>query len=53
MKCCRLGTRPAQTLFIDDTPGHVATARSLGMAGHVHTSTSDTLDRIREFLRPS
>ena len=49
----RVGTRPARTLFIDDTPGHVAAARSLGMAGHVHTSTSDTLARIREFLRPS
>ncbi|GAA5194077.1 hypothetical protein GCM10023322_57590 [Rugosimonospora acidiphila] len=39
-----------RTLFIDDTPGHVATAKSLGMAGHVHTSTSDTLARIQEFL---
>ncbi|MCX5421949.1 HAD family phosphatase [Streptomyces sp. NBC_00078] len=47
-----LGARPAETLFIDDTPGHVATARSLGMAGHVHTSTGDTLARIQEFLPP-
>ncbi|MFF9478035.1 HAD family hydrolase [Streptomyces sp. NPDC014733] len=49
----RVGSRPAETLFIDDTPGHVATARSLGMAGHVHTSTRDTLARIWEFLQPS
>ncbi|MDA3626536.1 HAD family phosphatase [Saccharopolyspora sp. WRP15-2] len=48
----RLDARPSETLFIDDTPGHVATARSLGMAGHVHTSTSDTLARIQEFVQP-
>ena len=48
----RVERRPAETLFIDDTPGHVATARSLGMAGHVHTSTEDTIARIQEFLQP-
>ncbi|MER5390097.1 HAD family phosphatase [Saccharopolyspora sp. NPDC002686] len=48
----RLDAHSSETLFIDDTPGHVATARSLGMAGHVHTSTSDTLARIRYFLPP-
>lgn len=48
----RVGAVPHQTLFIDDTPGHVATARSLGMAGHVHTSTEDTIARIQEFLQP-
>ncbi|WBP92166.1 HAD family hydrolase [Kitasatospora cathayae] len=47
----RVGARPAETLFIDDTPGHVATARSLGMTGHVHTSTGDTIARIQEFLQ--
>lgn len=48
----RVGAHPAEALFIDDTPGHVATAQSLGMAGHVHTSTPDTLARIQEFLQP-
>ncbi|MET8629565.1 HAD-IA family hydrolase [Kitasatospora sp. NPDC004669] len=48
----RVGAHPFEALFIDDTPGHVATARSLGMAGHVHTSTADTLVRIQEFLQP-
>ncbi|MFF3221553.1 HAD family hydrolase [Nocardia suismassiliense] len=47
-----VGAHPAEALFIDDTPGHVAIARSLGMAGHLHTSTSDTLARILEFLPP-
>ncbi|MGW7088554.1 HAD family hydrolase [Streptomyces sp. NPDC054871] len=40
---------PAQALFIDDTPGNVAAARALGMAGHVHTGTAETLARIEEF----
>jgi putative hydrolase of the HAD superfamily len=31
----RLGVRPADTLFVDDTPGHVAAAQSLGLAGQV------------------
>ncbi|MFE9750136.1 HAD-IA family hydrolase [Saccharothrix saharensis] len=44
--------RPAEALFIDDTPGHVTAATSLGMSGHVHTSTADTLARIQEFLKP-
>lgn len=48
----RIDAEPIDALFIDDTPGHVATARSLGMTGHVHTSTQDTLTRIKDFLRP-
>lgn len=43
---------PAEALFIDDTAGHVDTARSLGMAGHVHRATDETIDRIHEFLQP-
>lgn len=43
-------TDPTNALFIDDTPGHVTTARSLGMTGHVHTNTTDTLTRIHSFL---
>jgi putative hydrolase of the HAD superfamily len=44
---------PADALFIDDTPGHVKAARSLGMSGHLHTRTSETLTRIEEFLERS
>lgn len=49
----RVGAAPADVLFIDDTSGHVAAARALGMTGHIHTTTEDTLARIEEFLRPS
>ncbi|ARF53169.1 HAD-IA family hydrolase [Streptomyces gilvosporeus] len=48
----RIGADPSAALFIDDTPGHVATARSLGMTGYVHTNAQDTLTRIEDFLRP-
>jgi putative hydrolase of the HAD superfamily len=41
---------PADALFIDDTPEHVNAARSLGMAGHLHTDTSETVTRIGTFV---
>jgi putative hydrolase of the HAD superfamily len=47
----RLAAEPGSALFIDDTPGHVAAAEALGMTGHLHTSTSGTIGRIRDFLR--
>lgn len=46
----RLAAAPGDALFIDDTPGHVTTAQSLGMTGHVHTSTPGTITRIEDFL---
>jgi putative hydrolase of the HAD superfamily len=41
---------PADALFIDDTPEHVDAATSLGMTGHVHTHTGQTLTRIEKFV---
>ena len=38
----RLAVAPSDALFIDDAPGHVTAAESLGMVGHLHTSTADT-----------
>jgi putative hydrolase of the HAD superfamily len=46
----RLAAGPGDALFIDDTPGHVTAAESLGMTGHVHTSTTSTISRIEDFL---
>jgi putative hydrolase of the HAD superfamily len=46
----RLGVSAADALFIDDTPGHVSAAESLGMSGHVHASTAATITRIGQFL---
>jgi putative hydrolase of the HAD superfamily len=48
----RLAVRPGRALFIDDTPGHVTAAESLGITGHVHTSTPGTIARIEDFLQP-
>ncbi len=46
----RLGTAPEETLFIDDTAGHVEAAATLGIRGHVHTTTEETVNVIRRFL---
>lgn len=46
----RLGAEPAEALFVDDTPGHVEAARSLGMAGHVHGDTAQTIARVMNTL---
>jgi putative hydrolase of the HAD superfamily len=48
----RLAVSPGDALFIDDTPGHVTAAESLGMTGHVHTTTAGTITRIEDFLGP-
>jgi putative hydrolase of the HAD superfamily len=45
----RLGAEPGQALFIDDTPGHVAAAQALGMAGHVHAGPHTTVAAINAF----
>jgi putative hydrolase of the HAD superfamily len=46
----RLGAAPGQALFIDDTPGHVAAAQALGIAGHVHVGPLTTAAVIEAFL---
>jgi putative hydrolase of the HAD superfamily len=48
----RLGADPRDALFIDDTKIYVAAAEKLGMTGHLHTSTADTITRIDCFLAP-
>lgn len=47
----RLGVAPDQAIFIDDSPGHVAAARVLGLQG-IHFTTAEALacdlDRLLE-----
>jgi len=38
----RLGVAPEETIFIDDSPGHVAAARGLGLRG-IHFTTAEAL----------
>ncbi|MEV5978283.1 HAD-IA family hydrolase [Streptomyces sp. NPDC052114] len=47
----RTATEPGRTLFVDDVTENVEAARALGIAGHVHRETADTLGRIEAFLR--
>ena len=37
-------------MFIDDTAGHVEAAETLGIRGHVHTTTEDTINVVRRFI---
>jgi putative hydrolase of the HAD superfamily len=46
----RLGAEPGAALFIDDTAGHVAAARSLGLAAHQHVTGAGTIAAIDAFL---
>jgi putative hydrolase of the HAD superfamily len=46
----RLGSDATDTLFIDDTPGHVDAARSLGILGQLHTVAGDTARVFLQFL---
>jgi HAD superfamily hydrolase (TIGR01509 family) len=41
---------PGDALLIDDTPGHLAAAESLGLTGHLHLSSADTIATIERFL---
>lgn len=46
----KLGTEPADCLYIDDQPRYVDGAITEGMQGIVFTNTSDTVSKIERFL---
>jgi putative hydrolase of the HAD superfamily len=46
LACARMGLEPAQAIFVDDVPGHVAAARALGMNAIVHVSTPQTIAAV-------
>jgi len=46
LACARMGLEPAQAVFVDDVPGHVAAARALGMHAIVHVSTRSTIAAV-------
>jgi putative hydrolase of the HAD superfamily len=46
LTCARMGLAPEQTIFIDDVPGHVLAAGTVGMHAIVHVSTPETIDAV-------
>ncbi len=46
----RIQADPRGVLFIDDTAANVAAAEALGMTGHLHRSTAETITRVERFL---
>lgn len=49
----RVAVAARDALFIDDDAAHVAVARELGMTGHVHRSTLDTIAAIERWRSDS
>jgi epoxide hydrolase-like predicted phosphatase len=50
LTCARMGQEPAQTVFVDDVPGHVAAAGTVGMHAIVHVSTAETMAAVNALL---
>jgi epoxide hydrolase-like predicted phosphatase len=48
--CSRLGVPPAETVFVDDVPGHCEAARQAGMRAILHRSTPQTIAAITALL---
>lgn len=51
LACDRLGVAPAEAVFVDDVPGHVAAAAELGMHGVLHRRTPETIAAVDALLR--
>jgi epoxide hydrolase-like predicted phosphatase len=49
----RLGVAPGEAVFIDDTPGHVAAARSLGWKGILFTTAEALEEELEAVLSSS
>ena len=49
----RVAVEPGAALFIDDTAGHVAAARSFGLVAHQHVTSAGTVAAIDAFLSGS
>jgi epoxide hydrolase-like predicted phosphatase len=48
--CDRLGVQPEGCVFVDDTPGHVAAARDLGMRAVTFVDTEQATRELDELL---
>ncbi|MDR2983227.1 MAG: HAD family phosphatase [Nocardiopsaceae bacterium] len=46
LTCERMGLAPDETIFVDDVPGHVAAAGTVGMHAIVHVSTPETIAAV-------
>jgi putative hydrolase of the HAD superfamily len=51
--CSRLGVAPAETIFVDDVPGHCEAARQVGMHAVQHRGTPQTIAAITALLAGS
>ena len=50
LACSLMGVSPAEMIFVDDVPGHIAAAHSLGIHGIVHRSTPETIALVSSLM---
>jgi putative hydrolase of the HAD superfamily len=50
LACSLMGVSPAQMIFVDDVPGHIAAAHSLGIHGILHRSTPETIALVSSLM---
>ncbi len=50
LTCERLGIRPAEMIFLDDSPGHIAAARAFGIHGVVFHDNAQAIGEIEALL---
>jgi putative hydrolase of the HAD superfamily len=51
--CDQLGVGPAELVYLDDVPGHIAAARELGIHGIVHVSAPESIAAVMALLGAS
>lgn len=50
LTCERLGVQPAEMIFLDDSPGHIAAARAFGIHGIVFHDNAQAIGEIEALL---
>jgi putative hydrolase of the HAD superfamily len=46
----RLGVKSSEAIFIDDTPGHVESAKAIGLSGIVFTDAASLIDELAHYI---
>jgi HAD superfamily hydrolase (TIGR01509 family) len=50
LACSLTGVAPAEMIFVDDVPGHIAAARGVGIHGILHRNTPETIALVNSLI---
>jgi HAD superfamily hydrolase (TIGR01509 family) len=50
LACSLMGVVPAEMIFVDDVPGHIGSARGLGIHGILHRRTPETIALVNSLI---